>query len=61
MILLQLVGDSIANPPGMTTPYLGLGQVVKGTSSFVDPITGKPNTDTKRFIVSGIMQPSGNN
>ena len=57
----MLVGDSIANPPGMTTSFLSLGQIVKATSSFVDPVTGKSNTETKSFIVSGIMQPSGNN
>ena len=57
----MLVGDSIANPPGMTTPFLSVGQVVKATSSYVDHITGKPNTEAKSFIISGIIQPSGNN
>ena len=57
----MLVGDSIANPPGMTTRFLSVGQIVKVTSSYVDPTTAKPSTQSKSFIVSGIMQPTGNN
>jgi putative ABC transport system permease protein len=57
----MLVGDSIANPPGMSTQFLSVGQIVKTTYSFVDPTTGKQNTQSKSFIVSGILQPSGNN
>lgn len=56
-----IVGDSIANPPGMTTPFLSLGQTVKATASSVDPTTGKQSTQTKSFIVSAILQPTGNN
>lgn len=57
----MLVGDSIANPPGMTTRFLSVGQIVRVTSSYVDPTTAKQNTQSKSFIVSGIMQPTGNN
>jgi putative ABC transport system permease protein len=57
----MLVGDSIANPPGMSTQFLSVGQIVKTTYSFVDPTTGKQNTQSKSFIVRGILQPSGNN
>ena len=57
----MLVGDNIVNPPGMSTQFLSLGQIVKVTYSFVDATTGKQNTQTKSFIVSGILQPSGNN
>ena len=56
-----IVGDSIANPPGMTTPFLSLGQTVKATASSVDPTTGKQSTQAKSFIVSAILQPTGNN
>jgi putative ABC transport system permease protein len=57
----MLVGDSIANPPGMTTRFLSLGQIVKVTSSYIDPNTSEPKTQSKSFIVKGIMQPTGNN
>jgi putative ABC transport system permease protein len=57
----MLVGDSVANPPGMTTPFLTVGQAVKGTYTFADPKTGKLQQLSKSFVVSGIMQPSGNN
>jgi putative ABC transport system permease protein len=57
----MLVGDNIANPPGMNTQFLGIGQIVKVTYSFVDPITAKQSTQSKSFIVSGILQPTGNN
>ena len=56
-----IVGDSIANPPGMSTQFLSLGQIVKVTASSVDPNTGKQSTQTKSFIVSAILQPTGNN
>ena len=57
----MLVGDSIANPPGLTTPFVSVGQTVKGTYSFADPTTGKLQTASRSFIVTGVMQPTGNN
>jgi putative ABC transport system permease protein len=57
----MLVGDSIANPPGMTTPFVTVGQTVKATYSFADPTTGKLQTESRSFIVTGVMQPTGNN
>src|SRR6266571_4843374 len=57
----MLVGDSIANPPGMTTPFITVGQTVKGTYSFADPTTGKLQTSSRSFIVTGVIQPTGNN
>ena len=56
-----IVGDSIANPPGMSTQFLSLGQIVKAIASSVDPTTGKQSTQTKSFIVSAVLQPTGNN
>lgn len=56
-----LVGDSIANPPGMTTPFVTVGQTIKATYSFADPNTGKLQQQSKSFVVTGIIQPSGNN
>ena len=57
----MLVGDSIANPPGMTTPFITVGQTVKGTYSFADATTGKLQTSSRSFIVTGVIQPTGNN
>ena len=37
----MLVGDSVANPPGLTTPFVTVGQTVRATYSFADPNTGK--------------------
>jgi putative ABC transport system permease protein len=56
-----LVGDSIANPPGKTSAFLFLGETIRATSSYTDPVTGTQQQETKSFIVSGIMQPTGNN
>jgi putative ABC transport system permease protein len=56
-----LVGDSLSNPPGKTTPFVTVGQTVKATYSFADPNTGKLKTQSRSFVVSGIMQPTGNN
>jgi putative ABC transport system permease protein len=57
----MLVGDSIANPPGKTSPFATVGQTIKATFSFADPNSGKLEQESKSFVVSGIMQPSGNN
>jgi len=55
-----LVGDSIANPPGMTTPFVTVGQNIKATYSFSDQ-SGKLQQQSRSFVVTGVMQPSGNN
>ena len=57
----MLVGDSITNPPGLTTPFVTVGQTVKATYSFADPTTGKLQTASRSFIVTGVIQPTGNN
>ena len=57
----MLVGDGVANPPGLTTPFMTVGQTVKATYSFADPTTGKLQTASRSFIVTGVMQPTGNN
>jgi putative ABC transport system permease protein len=56
-----LVGDSIANPPGKTSAFLFVGETIKTTSNYVDPVTGAQKKESKSFMVSGIMQPTGNN
>ena len=57
----MLVGDSIANPPGLTTPFVAVGQTVKATYSFADPKSGKLQTTSRSFVVTGVIQPTGNN
>ena len=57
----MLVGDTVANPPGKSTPFVTVGQTVRATFSFVDSKTGKTEQQSKSFVVSGIMEPTGNN
>ena len=37
----MLVGDTIANPAGMSTPFVSVGSTVKATFTYIDPKTGK--------------------
>jgi putative ABC transport system permease protein len=55
-----LVAEDVANPPGEDTPFISLGQSVKVRYSFVDPQSGKSGQETKNFVVSGIMESTGN-
>ena len=55
-----LLSDSVANPPGEEAPFATIGQTLRVTYSFVDPDTGKQEENTKSFVVSGIMEPTGN-
>jgi putative ABC transport system permease protein len=55
-----LVAEDVANPPGEDTPFISLGQSVKVRYSFVDPQNGKSEQETKNFVVSGIMESTGN-
>ncbi|MFZ0328041.1 MAG: ABC transporter permease [Nitrososphaeraceae archaeon] len=57
----MLVGDSIANPPGKTTPFVTVGQTVKGTFTYVEQNTGRTKQQSKSFVISGVIQPTGNN
>jgi putative ABC transport system permease protein len=57
----MLVGDSIANPPGLTTPFVTVGQTVKATYSYADPTTGKLQTASRSFVVTAVLAPTGNN
>ena len=56
-----IVGDSVANPPGKSTPFVTLGQTVRATYNYVDQDTGKQEDISKSFVVSGIIAPTGNN
>jgi putative ABC transport system permease protein len=55
-----LVAEDVANPPGEDTPFISLGQSIKLRYSFVDPQTGESEQETKNFVVSGIMESTGN-
>lgn len=55
-----LVGYNVANPPGSTSSLITVGQTVKASSSYTDT-NGKPQRQTRGFIVSGIIELSGNN
>jgi putative ABC transport system permease protein len=57
----MLVGDNIANPAGLTTPFVTVGQTVRATYSYADPTTGKLQTTSRSFVVTGIMAPTGDN
>jgi putative ABC transport system permease protein len=54
-----VVGDTIANPPGATTPFVVVGQTLTITYSYNSP-GGKPQTAQKNYLVTAIMKPSGN-
>jgi putative ABC transport system permease protein len=56
----MIVAQDVANPPGDANPFLALGRSAKITYSFVDPSTGQLKEESKNFIVSGIMKPTGN-
>jgi putative ABC transport system permease protein len=55
-----VVGDTIANPPGATTPFVTVGQTLTITYSYTSGPGGKPATAQKNFLVTAIMKPSGN-
>jgi putative ABC transport system permease protein len=55
----MVVGDSIANPPGKPG-FVQVGQNIKATYSFADSKTGRLQQQSRSFVVTAIMQPSGN-
>ncbi|MEM2140614.1 MAG: ABC transporter permease [Nitrososphaera sp.] len=55
-----LLSDRVANPPGENTPFAVVGQTIRATYTFVDPDTGKQESESRSFVVSGIMEPTGN-
>lgn len=55
----MIVGDTIANPPGKTG-FVTAGQNIKATYSFADPRTGKLQHQSRSFVISAIMEPTGN-
>jgi putative ABC transport system permease protein len=57
----MVVGNTVAYPPGASTPFLSVGQTVKATSTYSNSVTGQAARQSKTFGVSAIMEPSGNN
>jgi putative ABC transport system permease protein len=66
----MLVGNTVAYPPGDPTPFLTVGQYVRGTYTYSAALSttatssssngyGTPIKATKTFVVSAIMQPTG--
>ncbi|HEU4605538.1 MAG TPA: ABC transporter permease [Nitrososphaera sp.] len=55
-----ILSDSVANPPGESSPFAVVGQTIRVTYSFVNADTGKQEENSKSFVVSGIMEPTGN-
>lgn len=54
-----VIGDTIANPPGATTPFVTVGQTLTITYTYSDP-AGKQEQEVRNFLVTAIMKPSGN-
>jgi putative ABC transport system permease protein len=55
----MIVGDTVANPPGATTPFVTVGQTVQATYTYTSP-AGKQEQEVKNYVVTAIMKPSGN-
>jgi putative ABC transport system permease protein len=55
----MIVGDTIANPPGKPG-FVQVGQNIKTTYSFADSATGKLTQKSRSFVITAIMQPTGN-
>lgn len=56
----MILSDRVANPPGDDSPFAVVGQTIRVTYSFVNADTGKQEENSKSFVVSGIMEPTGN-
>jgi putative ABC transport system permease protein len=56
----MIVAQDVAMPAGDPNPFLVIGRSAKITYSFVDSVTGKQKEESKNFVVSGIMKPTGN-
>ena len=55
-----ILSDRVANPPGESSSFAVVGQTLRVTYSFVNADTGKQEENSKSFVVSGIMEPTGN-
>lgn len=55
----MLVANFVANPEGAPT-FLAVGQTTKASYSFTDPYTGEDKTETRPFIIRGVIAQTGN-
>ena len=55
----MLVANFVANPEGAPT-FLAVGQTAKASYSFTDPYTGEDKTETRPFIIRGVIAQTGN-
>lgn len=54
-----ILAENVASPPGEEIPFAQIGESIKITYSFVDE-SGDTQDISKNFVVSGIMESTGN-
>ncbi len=54
-----ILAEDVAFPPGEDVPFAQIGEAIRLTYSFVDE-AGNTQESSKNFVVSGIMQSTGN-
>ena len=55
-----VIAENIAKPPGEDNPFVTLGETVELEYSFIDDTTGKQDIVSKNFLVTAIMESTGN-
>jgi len=55
-----VIAENIAKPPGEDNPFVTLGETLELEYSFIDDTTGKQDTVSKNFLVTAIMESTGN-
>jgi len=55
-----VIAENIAKPPGEDNPFVTLGETVELEYSFIDDTTGKQDMVSKNFLVTAIMESTGN-
>lgn len=54
-----ILAENVAFPPGEDNPFAQIGEAIRLTYSYVDE-SGKTQERSKNFVVSGIMESTGN-
>jgi len=55
-----VIAENIAKPPGEDNPFVTLGETIELEYSFIDDTTGEQDTISKNFLVTAIMESTGN-
>lgn len=55
-----VIAENIASPPGEDNPFVTLGETIELEYSFIDDITGEQDINSKNFLVTAIMESTGN-